>query len=319
MTEQLTRLFDLGIATPTPLTLHPAAVYLSSLTSGSRRTQMKALNAIARMLTDDKCDAMSVDWSKLRYQHTAAIRAVLMEKHSTATANRMLCALRRVLREAFRLGLMSADDYGHAADIKNVRGDSPLRGRVLKTSEIAALLQDCLNDGDLIGVRDAALIAVLSGSGLRRSEMVALNLGDFDPEDSSLLVRKGKGGKSRTVYLPLGAVSALDAWLKVRGDAPGALICPVRRGDHVEIRRLTDQAVMVILRKRATRAGVAACSPHDFRRTFVTNLLSAGVDVLTVSRLAGHADPATTQKYDLRPEVAKRQAVQQHLHVPYDG
>lgn len=319
MTEQLTRLFDLVLATPTPLTLHPAAVYLSSLTSGSRRTMQKALNAIARMLTNDLCDAMSVDWSKLRYQHTAAIRAVLMEKHSPATANRMLCALRRVLKEAFRLGLMSADDYGHAADVKNVRGDSHLRGRVLKKSEIAALLSNCKQDQDLIGVRDAALIAILSGSGLRRSEMVALNLGDFDPEDGSMLVRKGKGGKSRTVYLPLGAVSALDAWLKVRGDAPGALISPVRRGDHVEIRRLTDQAVMVILRKRATRAGVAACSPHDFRRTFVTNLLAAGVDVLTVSRLAGHADPATTQKYDLRPEVAKRQAVQQHLHVPYDG
>ena len=278
-----------------------------------------ALNAIARLLTNDECDALSLDWSKLRYQHTAAIRAVLMEKHSTATANRMLCALRRVLKEAFRLGLMSADDYGHAADIKNVRGDSPLRGRVLKTSEIAALLQDCLNDGDLIGVRDAALIAVLSGSGLRRSEMVALNLGDFDPENSSLLVRLGKGGKSRTVYLPLGAVSALDAWLTVRGDAPGALISPVIRGGRVEIRRITDQAVMVILRKRAKSAGVASFSPHDFRRTFITNLLSAGVDVLTVSRLAGHSDPATTQKYDLRPEVAKRQAVQQHLHVPYDG
>ena len=278
-----------------------------------------ALNAIASLLTNNSCDALSLDWSKLRYQHTAAIRAVLMEKHSTATANRMLCALRRVLKEAFRLGLMSADDYGHAADIKNVRGDSPLRGRVLKTSEIAALLQNCKNDGDLIGVRDAALIAVLSGSGLRRSEMVALNLGDFDPENSSLLVRKGKGGKSRTVYLPLGAVSALDAWLAVRGDAPGALISPVFRGGRVEIRRITDQAVMVILRKRAKSAGVASFSPHDFRRTFITNLLSAGVDVLTVSRLAGHSDPATTQKYDLRPEVAKRQAVQQHLHVPYDG
>jgi len=64
------------------LTLHPEAVYLSSLTSGSRRTMRLALNAIARLLTNDKCDAMSVDWSKLRYQHTAAIRAVLMEKHS---------------------------------------------------------------------------------------------------------------------------------------------------------------------------------------------------------------------------------------------
>ncbi|KAB8332293.1 tyrosine-type recombinase/integrase [Scytonema tolypothrichoides VB-61278] len=317
MTEQSTRQFDLVLRTPTPLTLHPAAVYLSSLTSGSRRTMQKALNAIAEMLTDDQCDAMSVDWSKLRYQHTAAIRAVLMERYSPATANRMLCALRRVLREAFRLGLMSADDYAHAADVSNVRGDSPLRGRLLKISEIAALLKDCKNDQDMIGVRDAALIAILSGSGLRRSEAVALDLGDYNSEDGSLQVRKGKGGKSRTVYLPAGAVAALDAWLKVRGDLRGALICPVRRGGHVEIRRLTDQAVMVILRKRALSAGVAPFSPHDFRRTFISNLLEAGVDVLTVSRLAGHADPATTQKYDLRPEEAKRQAVQQHLHVPY--
>ncbi len=319
MTEQSTRQLNLAFRTPQPLTLHPAAVYLSSLTSGSRRTMQKALNVIARMLTNDECDAMSVDWSKLRYQHTAAIRAVLMERYSPATANRMLCALRRVLREAFRLGLMSADDYAHAADVKNVRGDSPLRGRILKTSEIAALLQNCKNDPDLIGVRDAALIAVLSGSGLRRSEVVGLDLAHYNPEESSLLVRKGKGGKSRTVYLPAGAVSALDAWLKVRGDAPGPLISPVRRGGHVHIKRMTDQAVMVILRKRALSAGVASFSPHDFRRTFITNLLSAGVDVLTVSQLAGHADPATSQKYDLRPEVAKRQAVQQHLHVPYDG
>ncbi len=167
-------------------------------------------------------------------------------------------------------------------------------------------------------MRDAALIAVLSGSGLRRSEVVALDREDYNPEDGSLRVRKGKGGKSRTVYLPAGAISALDAWLKARGDLRGALISPVRRGGHVHIRRLTDQAVMVILRKRALSAGVAAFSPHDFRRTFISNLLEAGVDVLTVSRLAGHADPATTQKYDLRPEVAKRQAVQL-LHVPYDG
>jgi integrase/recombinase XerD len=145
------------------------------------------------------------------------------------------------------------------------------------------------------------------------------NVGYNPSSSGSMLVRKGKGGKSRMVYLPAGAVAAVDAWVKVRGDAPGALISPVIRGGHVNIRRMTDQAVMVILTKRALNAGVAAIMPHDFRRTFVTNLLTADVDVLTVSKLAGHADPMTTQKYDLRPEVAKRQAVQQHLHVPYEG
>jgi integrase/recombinase XerD len=318
MPEQLIQYTDLILATPTPLTLHPAAVYLSGLTAGSRRTMQKALNAIARLLTADEYDALSLDWSKLRYQHTAAIRAVLMAEYAPATVNRMLCALRRVLKEAFRLGLMSADDYAHAVDIKCVRGDSALRGRLLKTSEIAALLSDCKQSQDGIGVRDAALIAILSGSGLRRAEVVALDLGDYQSEDGSLQVRKGKGGKFRTVYLPAGAVAALDAWLNLRGNAAGALICPVRRGGHVHILRMTDQAVMVILQKRAKSSGVAPFSPHDFRRSFISNLLEAGVDVLTVSRLAGHSDPATTQKYDLRPEVAKRQAVQL-LNVPYDG
>ncbi len=317
MTEQLIEQLDLVLKCATPLTLQPAAVYLSSLTTGSRRTMGKALNVIARMLTASQCDALTLDWAALRYQHTAAIRSVLMERYAPATANRMLCALRRTLKEAQRLGLMSADDYARAVDISSIRGDSPQRGRVLKTSEIASLLKVCLDDPTPAGAKDAATIAILSGSGLRRSELVALELQDFNPETGALQVRHGKGGKSRTVYLPNGALAAVSDWLKVRGDTSGALICPVRRGGHIEIRRMTDQAVMTMLLRRAKLAGVATFSPHDFRRTFITELLSAGVDVLTTSRLAGHSDPATTQKYDLRSEDAKRQAVQL-LHIPYE-
>jgi integrase len=316
--EQSTEQSELVLTTPTPLTAHPAAVYLSSLTKGSRRTMGKALNVIARMLTNGQCDALSLDWSKLRYQHTAAIRAVLMEQYAPATANRMLCALRRTLKEARRLRLISADDYDAAVDLKSVRGDSPLRGRVLKQSEIAALLGVCKNDPSPIGARDAALIAILSGSGIRRSEAVALEVADFDRETGALQVRKGKGRKFRTVYLPPGAIAAVNAWLEVRGNEPGALLSAVRRGGHVKFKAMTDQAVMVILRKRAEQAGVATFSPHDFRRTFISNLLEAGADVLTVSRLAGHSNPATSLKYDLRGEKAKRRAVQL-LHVPYDG
>jgi integrase len=277
----------------------------------------KALNVIARMLTNGQGDALSLDWSKLRYQHTAAIRAVLMEQYAPSTANRMLCALRRTLKEARRLRLISADDYDAAVDLKSVRGDSPLRGRVLRTSEIAALLKVCKNDPSPIGARDAALIAILSGSGIRRSEAVALEVADFDPETGALQVRKGKGRKFRIVYLPDGAIAAVKAWLEVRGNSPGVLLNPIRRGGHIEAKSMTDQAVMVILRKRGVQAGVATFSPHDFRRTFISNLLEAGADVLTVSRLAGHSNLATSLKYDLRGENAKRRAVQL-LHVPYD-
>lgn len=280
---------ELALTTPTPLTAHPAAVYLSSLTKGSRRTMGKALNVIARLLTNGQCDALSLDWSKLRYQHTAAIRAVLMEQYAPATANRMLCALRRTLKEARRLRLMSADDYDAAVDLNSVRGDSPLRGRVLKQSEIAALLKVCKNDPSPIGARDAALIGILAGSGIRRSEAVALEVTDFEEETGALQVRHGKGRKFRAVYLPDGATRAVKAWLEVRGNSPGVLLNPIRRGGHIEAKSMTDQAVMVILRKRAVQAGVATFSPHDFRRTFISNLLEAGADVLTVSRLAGHS------------------------------
>ncbi|MBD2450496.1 site-specific integrase [Nostoc sp. FACHB-152] len=309
MGERSARQIDLVLSTPLPLTQHPAAVYLSSLSLSSRRTMQKALNVIARLLIASECDALSLDWSKLRYQHTAAIRAIFMEQYSPATANRMLSALRGVLKESLRLRLISAEDYHSAIDIKNVRGDSQLRGRLLKPTEIAALVDDCKQD-NVIGLRDAALIAILSGCGLRRSEVVALETRDFNREDFSLKVRHGKGRKSRTVYLPPRAVNFLDEWLSIRGKVPGALICPVRRGGHIQIHQMTDQAVMAILQKRALSAGIESFSPHDFRRTFITRLLESGVDVLTVCELAGHADPATTKKYDLRSETAKRQAVQ---------
>ncbi|BAY41575.1 integrase/recombinase (plasmid) [Nostoc sp. NIES-2111] len=310
MGEDKTRQIDLVLSTPLPLTLHPAAVYLSSLSSSSRRTTEKALNVIARLLTTNECDALSLDWSKLRYQHTAAIRAIFIEQYSPATTNRMLYALRRVLKESLRLGLMKEQDYQSAIDLKRVRGDSLLRGRLLKTAEITALLQDCKQDNNAIGLRDAALFGILSACGLRRAEAVQLELKDFGRDDNSLKVLHGKGKKSRTVYFPLGAVKVLDDWLKIRGKLPGALLCPVKRGGHIHIGQLTDQAVMAICQKRAKTAGIEPFSPHDFRRTFITRLLEAGVDVLTVCELAGHADPATTRKYDLRSEAAKRKAVE---------
>jgi site-specific recombinase XerD len=73
---------------------------------------------------------------------------------------------------------------------------------------------------------------------------------------------------------------------------------------------MTPQAVLLILQKRAQEAGVDSFSPHDFRRTFCSDLLDAGVDIVTVQKLAGHASPVTTSKYDRRGEEVKRRAVQ---------
>jgi integrase/recombinase XerD len=307
---------SLILSTPTPLTLHPAAVYLSALALGSRPTMEQALNSIASLLTDNECDAMTLNWAALRYQHTAAIRTALMQRFAPATANKMLCALRRVLLEALRLDLMSANDYAKAVDFPSVRVKKNLRGRALKSDEIAALMQVCMEDSAPQGARDAALIAILRGAGLRRAETVNLNLKDFSASTGQLEIHYGKGGKDRTVYLPTSGILVVEDWLKVRGRKPGPLLCPIRKGKKVELQRLSPQAVLWIVQKRAQEAGVELFSPHDFRRTFCSDLLDCGTDIVTVQKLAGHASPITTSKYDRRGEETKRRAVE-NLGIPY--
>lgn len=136
-----------------------------------------------------------------------------MKRHAPATANKMLSALRRVLKEALRLELMDAKDYARAVDISSIKATKGLQGHALTQQEIAALMEACLNDPTPNGFRDAALIAILRGSGLRRREVVNLDLSDFDPDTGAMQVRGGKGGKDRTVYLPEGALPPLADWL----------------------------------------------------------------------------------------------------------
>jgi integrase/recombinase XerD len=302
---------QLRLSVPLPLTIHPAAVYLRALAPGSRPTMQQSLNAIARLLTSGECDALTLDWSKLRYRHTAAVQAALLDQRDSVTVKKMMSALRRVLREARQLKQMEATDYEEAIALPKIRdAQKKLRGRALSSEEIGALMRTCEEDTTNQGMRDAALIAILRGAGLRRAEVVKLEVRDFDADRGALEVRGGKGGKDRTAYLPESAITLVESWLAVRGRQSGALLCPIRKGGEVQLRCMTPQAVLLIVQKRAAEAGVESFSPHDFRRTFCSDLLDAGVDIVTVQKLAGHASPVTTAKYDRRGEETKRRAVQ---------
>lgn len=294
----------------------PAAVYLSQLKQSSRRPQKQALDLVASLLTNGIADCLTLNWAAIRYQHTAAVRGLLLDSYAPATANRILSALRGVLEQAWLLGQMSAEDYHRAARLAPVIGETLPAGRELLAEEIAALIQSCIKDQSSLGIRDAAVISILFGCGLRREEVTMLDLSDYDLANTKLLIH-GKRSKQRIVYLGEGSHAALTDWLEIRGSGTGPLFLPVKRGGNVCYdHRLTPQAIYYILQNRAKRAGVKPFTPHDLRRTFVSRLLDAGVDIATVAKMAGHSNIQTTARYDRRSDEAKRRAAKL-LQVPY--
>src|SRR5207245_2030000 len=117
------------------------------------------------------------------------------------------------------------------------------RGRALPAGELRALFTTCARDTTPAGRRDAALLALLYGGGLRRGEAVALDLEDYASETGELRIRQGKGRKDRLVYVANGGGSALADWLQVRGPDPGPLFYAINKGGRLLPRRLTAQAV----------------------------------------------------------------------------
>jgi site-specific recombinase XerD len=153
--------------------------------------------------------------------------------------------------------------------------------------------------------------------GLRRSELVHLDLADYTHETGELRIRVAKGGKQRIVYVQNGALDALEAWLDVRGREPGPLFCAINKGGTLQRGRASSQLLWVVMRTRGREAGLnASTSPHDLRRSFISDLLDASVDLVTVQKLAGHANVTTTAHYDRRSEATKKQGAAK-LHVPY--
>ena len=187
-------------------------------------------------------------------------------------------------------------------------GLSVPRGRAIKQEELRALFRVCAADLSPAGRRDAAMLAVLYGGGLRRAELCGLDVADFDTEGCTLAMRSGKGRRDRTVYLSPDACEFVRVWHRERGFEPGPLFCPVSSTGQVRVSRLGGESLWYVLRRRLKAAEVEGITPHSMRRAYVTDLLDAGVDVFTVQRLAGHADAVTTVRYDRRREDVQRHA-----------
>jgi site-specific recombinase XerD len=171
-----------------------------------------------------------------------------------------------------------------------------------------------MRDASPAGARDAAIISLMYSIALRREEVVALDVHNYDRENGRLLIRC-KGNKERNAYPEEGASDALADWLNVRVKEGGLCSYLISKVGKMTNRQLTNHAIYNMLRKRALEAAVKGFSPHDLRRTFMSDLLDAGADIATIAKMASHSNVQTTALYDRRPEEARRKAGRL-LHVP---
>ncbi|MBK7950184.1 MAG: tyrosine-type recombinase/integrase [Deltaproteobacteria bacterium] len=248
--------------------LDPASAYLAELGAGSRRTMREALDKLARLASDGRCDLHELPWHLLRIEHTAALRTRLCSILAPATANKHMAALRGVLKQCWKQGRISADEYRRITDLPTIRGEARRRGVILAAEDYARLAGVCAADAGPAGARDEALLALLRGSSLRRAEAVALDRADYDAEAGGLAIRDASGRSIRRVAPPAHARRALERWLAIRGDEPGPLFNPVNKGGRIERRRLSEQAIYIACQKRASEAGLPPTSPEDLRRSF---------------------------------------------------
>lgn len=315
-TTELAEVRERGLVPRVP-TDNPALVYLSSLAPSGRQAMTYALKRLCREMGSTLAD---MPWAQLDYQHVQAIRTRYAERYAPATVNMLLYGLRGVVRSAWRMGQVDAETYQRIADVPPVKGSTLPAGRALGAGEIRALMETCARDATPAAARDAAIIALAYGGGLRRTEMVDLDLADVTLADDGERVTLrvvGKRHKERLVYLDNGAGYALRDWLTVRGQDEGSLFYRGRGGGRITTgKRLGGQGIREMLRRRGEKAGLAPFTPHDLRRSFVSDLLDAGVDITTVAAMAGHANVQTTARYDRRGERAKQKAAGS-LHVPY--
>lgn len=143
------------------------------------------------------------------------------------------------------------------------------------------------------GLRDRAILELLYGSGLRRSEALRMRLADLDLAERTLFVREGKGRKDRVVPITEAAAWAVTAYLKRRPPAPHpALFLGVNSG-----RPIHDESFLLAWHRYVARAGLRGITPHALRHACALHLLENGADVVSIKNLLGHASLATTSVY----------------------
>jgi site-specific recombinase XerD len=290
----------------------PDSYLLSLRSANSERTMKSALNRIARMLGMRSYEYVPFD--NFKTKHVNKIIEMLCDdekKLHPDTINLYLSALKGVFKHCWECGEMAYEEYLKLKSVKELKAKRIKKSRVVIRPEIEGLIDFCEQGKTNKCLRDAAIVGVLAGCGLRREEISGLNLEDINFAESVFLVR-GKGNKERETPIPPTTMERINRWLVIRGNQKGPLFVRVHRSGSISssLSGISGQAIYNILRERCEEVKYESIHPHAMRHYFATNLLRNGVDIKTVMEMLGHESITTTQSYiDKNKEEERKAAI----------
>jgi site-specific recombinase XerD len=238
---------------------------------------------------------------RLSFNKTVVTRyRIHLEERQLApgTVNVRLAAVRRLAYEAADTGLLSPE---LAAGIRRVKGSKKLGirlGNWLTANEACSLWQTP-DTRTLKGKRDRAMLAVLLGCGLRRSELTDLTLDHLERREKhwAIVDLIGKGGHIRTVPVPDWVKKTVDDWLTAARVTEGRVFRRVCRTGMAWGTEMTEKVVWHVVKQYAGQMGISKLAPHDLRRSCARLCHNAGGELVQIQFLLGHASVQTTEKY----------------------
>jgi integrase/recombinase XerD len=249
----------LTIEWPIPEAKHPVFIYLSSLpTEASERAMGAALVRVAALFG---FELHQLKWWGLPARYVWSIRRRLAaEGYSAASVNQSLSAIRGVLRVAHDQGLMGDGLYEALIQVP-LLPTLPRARPALPQKKVRRLLEKARADTSPKGRRDAAILQVIAGSGLKRSEVTSLRLADVDLQKGALRL----GGES--IRLTRDERSVLRAWISERGRKGGPLFQPIDKAGNRSERAMSGQGVADVVAARGAAARIEGLGPEDLRYT----------------------------------------------------
>ncbi len=209
-----------------------------------------------------------------------------------------MSAIRKLAAEAADNGLLAPELAAGISRVKSAKTQGIRVGNWLSLRQAQALLSTP-DITTLRGLRDRAILAVLLGCGLRRSEVAALMFTHLQQRDGRWCIVDlvGKHGRVRTAPMPTWVKVAIDAWASPAGVTAGHVFRSVNRADRVAREGLGEKVVWQLIKPYAETAGIRGIAPHDLRRTCAKLCRAGGGELEQIQLLLGHASVQTTERY----------------------